>query len=417
LKAKTREDPEVMIHSLGYPVLFHPAFLVAFLVLVLFSAVRHSVPLLVLSLSFLILAVASWSWSCRSMRKVSFRMGLNRSRAFPDDAVTLSFELINEKWLPLPWVEIEQSVPYRLATGSLRHPGRFSKERFRWTTSISGWQRLRWNYDLTCKARGEYRVAPGRIRSGDMFGLFPQEMIIPQSESLLIYPRIMPMGRLNLTLTEVLGEIEAARRLYEDLNRSRGPRDYRHHDPFKHIHWKATARQGRLQVKQFDSSTGLSLFLVLDAQSFCGQRDNDEELFELAVSVTASLAYELCEAEWPVGLMANALPEIQIPVSCDRSRLLNFLEALARVRRESNFPLHNLLERERAGFPMGTTLAIITHVPSPSLVAVMSDLRRRGHALFLVTVGNGEAEDDLDGIPKFQVPFPTDRSVPAESAP
>ena len=167
-----------MIHSLGYPVLFHPAFLVAFLVLVLLSAVRHSVPVLVLSLSFLILAVVSWIWSRRSMRKVSFRMGLNRSRAFPDDAVTLSFELINEKWLPLPWVEIEQSVPYRLATGNLRHPGRLGKERFRWTTSISGWQRLRWNYNLPCKARGEYRVGPGRIRSGDMFGLFGQVMAV-----------------------------------------------------------------------------------------------------------------------------------------------------------------------------------------------------------------------------------------------
>jgi uncharacterized protein (DUF58 family) len=406
-----------MIRSLGYPVLFHLVFFVAFLALALFSAVRHLVPLLVLSLSLVTLAATSWIWSRQSMRKVTFRIGLNQTRAFPDDSLTLSFELINEKWLPLPWLQIEQRVPYRLATGSLRHPSRFGKERFRWTTSISGWQRLRWNHHLTCRARGEYRLGPGRIWTGDMFGLFPQEMIIPQSASLMIYPRIIPMDRLNLALTEVLGEVEAARRLYEDLNRSTGPRDYRHDDPFKHIHWKATARQGRLQVRQFDSSTSLSLLLVLDAQSFSGQREDNEELFELAVSVAASLAYELCGAKWPVGLMANSMPEIQIPVSCDRSQLLYFLEALARVRPGSSFSLHNLLERERPGFSMGTALAIITHAPSPSLVAVMSDLRRSGHVLFLVTVGTGEAVNDLDGIPEFRVSFPTDCSFAAEAAP
>jgi len=415
-KTKTNENPRAMIRTLGYPLLFHGVSLGIFLALVLSSAVRHSVALLVLSLSLLILAAVSWAWSRRSMQKVSFQIELDQTRAFPDESIELSLELINEKWLPLPWVEIEQSVPYRLTNGSLRPPSRYSKERFRWTTSISGRQRLKWRCNLTCRARGEYRLGPARLRSGDMFGLFPKEMIIPQSESLLVYPRIVPTDMLNPALREVLGEVETARKLYEDLNRSTGPRDYCHHDPFNRIHWKATARQGRLQVRQFESSTGLSLLLALDALSFYGQGREDEQAFELAVSLTASLAYEFCGARCPVGLMVNAVPEIGIPVSSDRGQLLNFLEALARVQPGPGLPLHDLLERDRSRLHLGTTLAIITHVPSPSLAAMMSDLRRRGHSLFLVTAGNGQSGDNLDGIPAFRVPYPNGFSARAEEA-
>ncbi len=416
-KTKTNENPRAMIFALGYPLVFHWVSFGVLLALVLSSAVRHSVPLLVLSLSLLLLGAISWTWSRRSMKNVSFQTELSRTRAFPDESIELSLELINEKWLPLPWVEIEQSVPYRLATGSLRPPSRYSKKRFRWTASISGGQRLKWRHHLTCRARGEYRLGPVRVRSGDMFGLFPREMIIPQPESILVYPRIVPADMLNPALREVLGEVETARKLYEDLNRSTGPRDYRHHDPFKRIHWKATARQGRLQVRQFESSTGLSLLLVLDAQGFCEQGREDEQAFELAVSLTASMAYELCGARCAVGLMANASPEIRIPVSSYGDQLLSFLEALARVQPGSSLPLHDLLERERPNFHLGTTLAIITYVLSPSVAAIMGDLRRRGHSLFLVTLGNVQSGDDLDGIPAFRAPYPNSRSARAEEAP
>ena len=415
-KTKIEENPRARICALGYPLLFHWVSFGALLAVVLSSAFYHAVPLLILSLSFLILGAASWIWSSRSIQKVSFRIKLSRTRVFPDESIELFFELKNEKWLPLTWMEIQQMVPHRLATGSLRPPSRYSKERFRWITSMSGWQRQKWSCHLTCRARGEYRLGPARLRLGDMFGLFPKELIIPQSESLLVYPRIVPADMLNPALTEILGEVETARKFYEDLSRSTGPRDYRHHDPFKHIHWKATARQGRLQVRQFESSTGLSLLLVLDAQSFCEQGMEDEEAFEGAVSLTASLAYELCGTRLPVGLIANAVPEIQIPVSSGGSQLLNFLEALARVQPGSGLPLHDLLERDWSNVYPGTTLVIITHVPSPLMVAMMRDLRRRGHSLFLVTLGNGPSGDDLEGIPAFRFPYNNGSSARAEAA-
>jgi len=342
-----------------------------------------------------------------SLQGLSCKVGLDRTRVFPDECVELSFELVNARWLPLPWVEIEQTYPRGLSGNLGADPSRYSRGRVCWTTALSGRQRLKWRHPLPCRARGEYRLGPARLRSGDMFGLFPREMIIPRRESLLVYPRLVPTGGLDIALKDLLGEAEAARRLYEDLNRSRGPRDYRREDPFKFIHWKATAKQGRLQVRQFESSTGLSLVFVLDAHSFCEpDRREEGEAFELAVSLAASLARDFRNAGWPLGLLSNASPEIQISASSDPDRLTTVLEALARVRRESRLPLHAFLEREWGRFTMGTTLAVITRCPSPKTAAMMEALKTRGHSLFLVTVGKGTPGDGPAGIPIFPFPLP-----------
>jgi len=400
-----------MIHALGYPTLFHGIFIAVFLVLAVFSTIRQWIPLMVFSIFFLVLAGVSWTWSRRAMQHVSCRIELSRNRAFPDESIALFFELTNEKWLPLPWVQIEQAVPCRLATGTLRPASRYSKERLRWTTAVCGRQRLKWEHQLICRARGDYRLGPLRLRSGDLFGLFPGEMVIQGSESLLVYPRIIPDSRLLIILTEFMGELEAARRFYEDLSRSTGPRDYRYHDPFKRIHWKATAKQGRLQVRQFESSTGLSLLLLLDVQSFCSRRQEDEETFELAVSIAATVAHELHGARWPVGLMTNSVSETQIPVSSDRNQLRFILEALARVRRAPACSLQALFERESSRFYPGTVLVLITQGPSSSLAPMIRDIKRRGYSLFLVTFEPWQAGEDLNDIPVFCVARPG--SIPA----
>ncbi len=403
LKIKVKRDPRALVFGLGYPLLFHWISLGILLILAIFAAIRHSVPLMAFTLSILTLAAASWTWSRFSLQNLFLQVKLSRSRVFPDEPVTLSFELSNEKRLPLPWVQIEEALPPRLASGTLKSTACCSKERLRWTTAVSGRQRLKWRHDLICRARGEYSLGPLRIRSGDMFGLFPQERALPGSEELLVYPRILTDTGMHPAMAEFLGELEKESRLFEDPNRSIGPRDYRRDDPFKRIHWKATARQGHLQVRQFESSTGLNLLVMLDVQSFCEPVRQDEETFELAVSIAASLAHQLHKARRPVGLMADSVPEIEIPASSDRSQLRFILEALARIRQRSAGRLHALLEGNRFRFYPGTAFVIVTRGFSHSMDAMTRDIRRRGYPLFLVTFEDQPGESYPGGIPGFRV--------------
>jgi len=187
-----------------------------------------------------------------------------------------------------------------------------------------------------------------------------------------------------------------------------GARDYQHDDPFKRIHWKASARHGDLKARQFESTTSLSLLLVLDVYSFC--RPANEEPFELAVTTVASLADEAHREGCPLGLLANSLPEIDIPVHSGRGQLLLVLEALARVKAESRLPVHDQLDRNMSRLPAGTTLVIVTAGAPASVTGLVRKLQRDGHSVALVSIGERAPDDLTAGIPALSVASVADLS-------
>jgi uncharacterized protein (DUF58 family) len=398
LKSKATPSEQGFIFSLGYPLTFHWLLLIPALGLLLYSAIQNIIPLLIVSTFYLVLALVSRLWSWRSLRQMSSRLTLSQERVFPGEKVDLNFWVANGKWLFLPWLEIEVELPCRLVTGKLKAPSPYSRERLRWTTSISGGQKIGWKYCLESKARGDYQLGPVRLRSGDTLGLFPKELVMPQFESLLVYPRTVPIDRLRLPLRELVGETAVPRNIYEDVSRTIGARDYQPGDPFKRIHWKASARHTPLQVRQYESTTRLSLLLILDVDSFCREPEGDEELFELAVTTVASFAHEAFQQEFSFGLLANSLPEIRLPVRNGRHQLFLLLEALAKIQAASRLPLHEQLDKYKQNLPVGVTLLIVTRALSTPLLSLLQKLCREGNSLLVVSVGQATLATDLSGI-------------------
>ena len=401
-RSKTEPANPAVTFSLGYPILLHWLALSVALVLLLISAIYHFVPLLVLAVFLLVLAAESWLWGWQSLREVSSQLTSNQSRAFPGETIDLSLAVTNRKWLPLPWAEIEAELPYKLVKGGVRPPSPYTKERLCWTTAISGRQQVRWRHHLECQARGDYRLGPVRLRSGDIFGFFPREMIQPHYASLLVYPKIVPVDKLNLPLQELAGDKSVPRNIYEDVSRTMGARDYRHDDPFKRIHWKASAHHHQLLVRQYESTTSLSLLLILDVGSFC-LPEPDEETFELAVTTVASLVYATHQEKSAFGLTANSTPEIQIPLSSARNQLVLILESLARIQPASRILFTDQLRHQQASLPIGTTIVMVTRRLSSSVTGMAQKLEHEGHSVMLISIGEPVPAPDLGGIPAISI--------------
>lgn len=372
--------PASALRSLGYPAIFHWTILVVLLGLFVLAAFKQMVPLLAGTALLLVLPVMAWFWSRYALRNLALKVSTSHGRAFPGENIEVTLELVN-KGLPLPWLEVEMELPYRLATGK-RSPSPYTRERLRWTTAISPGQVITWKQTLEARARGDYLLGPLRLRSGDMFGLLPKEMVLPEFESLLVYPRILAPGKLNLPMKALLGEKVGPRSFYQDTSRVAGARDYQNDDPFKHVHWKASAAHGKLQTRLYESSTSLSLLLILDVTSF---PEEDEE-FEQAVSTAASLAYEADRLGFAVGLMANSAPEVQIPIRTGRTQVLKILEALARITAKPGLSLNQQLDRLRTLLPAGSTLLVITRTVTPVLAGFAREMEKNGHILQLVSV-------------------------------
>jgi uncharacterized protein (DUF58 family) len=333
------------------------------------------VPLLACTVFFLVLAILPRLWSRYTLRNLSAKISINHNRAFPGENIELNFELAN-KGVPLPWLETEVELPHRLVTGK-NSASRYTWKRLRWVTSLSHGQVITWKQTIEAKARGDYRLGPLRLRSGDMFGLFSRELVLPAFQSLLVYPRIFPLSKLDFPLRTLLGEKATPRSIYEDVSRVAGVRDYHYDDPFKRIHWKASAAHNKLQTRQFDSSTSLSLLLVFDVNSF--EREDDE--FEHAVSTVASLAYEAERQGFAVGLAANSDPEVQIPTGSGKNQLMSILEALARITVTSGLSLYQQMDKFRSMLPIGTTMVVVTRTTTPTHASLASQLERDGHSL------------------------------------
>src|SRR5205814_1197432 len=105
-----------------------------------------------------------------------------------------------------------------------------------------------------CRSRGVYQVGPLELTSGDPFGFFTQRALLFERATVLVYPRVVPLRRLGFPLAAGLGASQRRRALQDDPSRAAGVRAYRPGDPLRRIHWKATARQGELQVRLLANS-------------------------------------------------------------------------------------------------------------------------------------------------------------------
>jgi uncharacterized protein (DUF58 family) len=332
-------------------------------------------------------------WSRLALKRVTCRRSLAEQRAFPGEYIEARWSLVNRKLLPLPWVQVNDEVPYgfvperTLAGGSRIGFGLLNK-----TTALLWYTRINWKQKLYCHKRGYYPLGPLTITTGDMFGFYMCSMDVPAMDHVIVYPRLFPVDQLGIPSLFPLGETKAERRIFADPTRIMGIRDYRPRDSLRHVHWKATARHRNLQVKVFEPTTTLSMALFLAVDSFTSTDINGDEDFELAISAAASIASHVVRQGSPVGLFVNSQSAdtrqpVRILPGSGVNQLIGILEALAKVTPKSSKEFKEFLQEERRGLPWGTTLIFILSRPPEELAAVFDSLKRSGYKLTVFQVG------------------------------
>lgn len=350
-------------------------------------------------------------WSRWALFRVEYRRELAEHRAFLGESVTMTLRLTNRKLMPLHWIQVREEIPQdlRVAGASLEAaaaPGRLYVAR---ATSLAWYERVNWRYAIACRQRGYYRIGPSRLRSSDLFGFFPTERLEPDVEYLLVYPRTVEMSEPDLPFKRPFGDVRSRERLFEDPSRIMGLRDYHPDDPMKYIDWKATARRGSLQVRQFEPTITLHLVIVLNINTLEHVwQGYIPELLDGVITTAASLARHATEARWAVGLYANgSFPQSDLPIRIapgrDPRQLLNLLEALAVITPMATVPVEDLLRQERHTWPLGATVAVVTALATEALWLALAVLRADGHRVAVVWVGDELPECPVAGVSLHRV--------------
>jgi uncharacterized protein (DUF58 family) len=153
---------------------------------------------------------------------------------------------------------------------------------------------VRQTVELTFPRRGVYRQDALGLRTKFPFGFLQKTRRIKSTIEAVVYPQIQPTEEFYEVLPLVSGELESYQRgRGNDLYAIRG---YQFNDSARHVDWKASARTGALQVKEYAREDERRVMLVFDPY-VDPQATNAQsaEQFERAVTLCAGLAWHFYE--------------------------------------------------------------------------------------------------------------------------
>ncbi len=332
---------------------------------------------------FLGIYIISLIWTRQSARNLTCERKFEK-RAFWGEEIPVSLKIKNRGWLPIPWLYVYESLPFELSGGS------FVKR----LISLGAHTGMEINYKLSCYKRGFYSVGPFTTKYGDTLGLAEIQELEKKADSIIVYPRIVPLAKVDLPSRSPIGTLKHHQPIFEDPSRMRGKRDYTASDSLRRVDWKASAAVGRLQVKQFEPSISLQtvIFLNLNYREY---PRHYIDATELSIVVAASLANWVVEQRQSIGLVTNGVdPHVEnrkvkpIIARKGRGQLIRILDALARVQGADTESINSLLGREVPNLPWGTTIVVITGEITDALFDQLFQAKRRGQNVTLMITGH-----------------------------
>ena len=141
---------------------------------------------------------------------------------------------------------------------------------------------------IAAHRRGVIDVGPMTITRGDPIGILRRELRWPDVQRIHVHPVTVPLPSTSAGLIRDLEGIPSTVLVDADLS-FHAVREYVVGDSQRHVHWKSTAKTGRLMVRQYEESRHARIAVILDlhAESYA----SDDE-FENTVSAAASLALQ-----------------------------------------------------------------------------------------------------------------------------
>ncbi len=288
------------------------------------------------------------------------------------DRMRVTYTLRNGSRLPKLWLEVHNPTTL---PGAL--PGR--------ALTLGGRSERSWLIRVPLTRRGHFRIEPLHIRTGDPFGFFEAAATVGQGVSVVVYPRLEPIPTWRLPSAVLEGSHASPERTLQTTPLASSVRPYAPGDAMNRIHWKATARHGELQVKEFDLEQTADAWIILDLQRGIGGGRGDESTTEAAIRAAAAISDKAIAENRAVGFTVNAGRTAFLPADRGGRQHQKIMQLLAAVEADGHAPLVETLISTVGRLRRGMTAVVITPSLDPSWIRPLAGLRTRGVACAVIT--------------------------------
>ncbi len=330
--------------------------------------------------------------------------------------ITVLIKLKNTGRWPITWLLIEDLIEPRAL--AFRPPALAVSGRRLAVMKLKSGETYQILYQLTCNRRGYFQIGPLVLETGDLFGLNRRFRVLTDPVFLLVYPQAIAIPNYDIASRRPIGEVIMTHRLFEDPTRISGVRQYQMGDPLSRVHWRATARTGKLQSKTYEPSTLAGATIVVDFHQDSFPRQHEPVRSELAITAAASVANALHEMGQQIGLVSNGrdavdrirtegwrgdrrtrleaqqsakmksqsdrLQPVIVPTRKSAEQMMHLLEALARLEKTDGLDLSQLLIEAAPRIPRDATVLIILSTITLENAVALGSLRRQGFSVEVI---------------------------------
>lgn len=297
--------------------------------------------------------------------------------------------------LPIPYITISrESELFPQESGSVEISSITLAEN-RWLTNR-----------LIFKRRGCYALGRVSLEAVDLFRLLRLKSVIESNRVLKVYPRVYEIESLGMMGRDIFQEVINKNSNNVNSYTIRDLRKYRDGDSLKRIHWKASAKQNSLLVKNFDNIAGRGFTLFVDMNRRNMELDEEGVIEELTIDYLCSLLNFLVKNSVTVKLFLNTAKGYCTEISRIED-FYNFLELITEQESDGELSFIEFIHKHIHMVDTMNMLGIISPVVDEQLKMNLLGLKDSGYSSTLFyTVDDRFCKEQAEmlshsGIPAF----------------
>ncbi len=359
----------------------------AFFFLIVVAIMLNSAALFYMGTALIVTVGASRLQAWLSVRALRFDR-VTPERASIGETVTVEIVVWSEKRIRRPLILIEDKLPSRLVisnrTPSLPIAPAFDVP-------------IRTQYRFTVLRRGRFKWSDLTVVGTDALGLISIEYDYQlEPVEMTVLPVPIPIEVALPTVTG-WGAAEAENGLSRGAGlEPRGVRDYQSGDSMRFVHWRSTARAGKLLVKEFETGSFGAVAFYMQRTIGSDFGTGVDTTFELMCGHVAYLAERLIRQGAQVELPALSKAHTS---SSAADQIEKVYEALAETEADRPNKLSDDLLATSNSLLPGTLVYVLLSIEDPNLADAIRSLHSKGLTIVALLYNPTEFDATAKSVP------------------